>query len=99
MHYAAVAGFFLVAAIAAAWFLRSTGGGAADRLLDSWLYSPCAPTPIAKSSMPGRTSWGPLFQAVNELTRRLAAHHRELLQAMTTATARVEEQKSRWKPS
>lgn len=30
MHYAAVAGFFLVAAIAAAWFLRSTGSGAAD---------------------------------------------------------------------
>ncbi len=37
----------------------------------------------------------PLFQAVNQLTRRLAAHHRELLEAMTTATARVEEQKNR----
>lgn len=95
MHYAAVAGFFLVAAIAAAWFFCDQLVAAPLTSLTRGLFTTLRANPDHEIQYAGPNQLGPLFQAVNELTRRLAAHHRELLQAMTTATARVEEQKSR----
>ncbi len=95
MHYAAVAGFFLVAAIAAAWFFCDQLVAAPLTGLTRGLLTALRANPDHEIQYAGPNQLGPLFQAVNELTRRLAAHHRELLQAMTTATTRVEEQKSR----
>ncbi|QQS53524.1 MAG: PAS domain-containing protein [Candidatus Competibacteraceae bacterium] len=95
MHYAAVAGFFLIAAIAAAWFFCDQLVAAPLTSLTRGLLTTLHANPDHEIQYAGPSQLGPLFQAVNELTRRLAAHHRELLQAMTTATARVEEQKSR----
>ena len=95
MHYAAVAGFFLVAAIAAAWFFCDQLVAAPLTGLTRGLLTTLRANPDHEIQYTGPNQLGPLFQAVNELTRRLAAHHHELLQAMTTATARVEEQKSR----
>lgn len=95
MHYAAVAGFFLVAAIAAAWFFCDQLVAAPLTGLTCGLLTALRANPDHEIQYAGPNQLGPLFQAVNELTRRLAAHHRELLQAMTTATTRVEEQKSR----
>ena len=95
MYYAAVAGFFLVAAIAAAWFFCDQLVAAPLTGLTRGLFTTLRANPDHEIQYAGPNQLGPLFQAVNELTRRLAAHHRELLQAMTTATARVEEQKNR----
>ena len=95
MHYGAVSGFFLIAAVAAAWLFFDQGFAAPLTSLTRSLLNTLRTNPDHEIQYAGPNQLGPLFQAVNELTRRLAAHHRELLQAMTTATARVEEQKSR----
>ncbi|MCB1920294.1 MAG: PAS domain-containing protein, partial [Candidatus Competibacteraceae bacterium] len=95
MHYGAVSGFFLIAVIAAAWLFFDQSLAAPLASLTRNLLNTLRTNPDHEIQYAGPNQLDPLFQAINELTRRLAAHHRELLQAMTTATARVEEQKNR----
>ncbi|MCB1770061.1 MAG: PAS domain-containing protein [Candidatus Competibacteraceae bacterium] len=95
MHYGAVSGFFLIAAVAAAWLFFDQGFAAPLTSLTRSLLNTLRTNPDHEIQYAGPNQLDPLFQAVNELTRRLAAHHRELVQAMTAATARVEEQKNR----
>ncbi len=95
MYYGAVAGFFLIAVIAAAWLFFDQGVAAPLNSLTRSLLTTLRANPDHAIEYLGPNSLNPLFKAVNQLTQRLALHHRELLQAMATATARVEEQKNR----
>jgi len=95
MYYGAVSGFFLIVVVAAAWLFFDQSIAAPLTSLTRGLLNTLRTNPDHQIQYAGPNQLDPLFQAVNELTHRLAAHHRELLQAMTTATARVEEQKTR----
>lgn len=95
MHYGAVSGFFLIAVIAAAWLFFDQSIAAPLTSLTRNLLTALRTNPDHEIQYAGPNQLNPLFQAVSELTRRLATHHRDLLQAMTTATVRVEEQKNR----
>ncbi|MDQ5909443.1 MAG: polymerase subunit epsilon [Pseudomonadota bacterium] len=94
LHYGAVAGFFLIAVIAAAWLFFDQGIAAPLASLTRSLLTTLRANPDHAIEYLGPNALDPLFKVINQLTQRLAVHHRELLQAMSTATVRVEEQKN-----
>ena len=93
--HGASAGFFLVAMTAAAWSFFDLLVALPLTSLTRGLLTALYANPDHETQHEGPTQLSQLFRATNEMLRRLAAHRRDLLQSTATATARVEEQKSR----
>jgi len=91
--YGASAGLFLVAITAAAWSFFDLLVALPLASLTRGLLTALHANPEYEAQHEGPTQLSHLFRVANEMLRRLAAHRRELLDAMATATAQVEEQK------